>query len=64
MASSDGHYVNVHSDSFQEYLRVLDDQLHIIVENYRIEGMQETYSPIRIKKQIVPVRYFCFTLYE
>ncbi|KAK8792404.1 hypothetical protein WA588_004902, partial [Blastocystis sp. NMH] len=26
MASSDGHYVDVHSDSFQEYLRVLDNQ--------------------------------------
>jgi len=26
--------------------------------------MQEIYSPIRIKKQIVPVRYFCFPLYE
>ena len=64
MASSDGHYVDVHSDSFQEYLRVLDNQLHIVIGNSYVEGMQEIYSPIRIKKQIVPVRNFCFPLYE
>lgn len=33
MASSDGHYVDAHSDSFQEYLRVLDNQLHIVIGN-------------------------------
>lgn len=33
MASSDGHYVDVHSDSFQEYLRVLDNQLHTVIGN-------------------------------
>lgn len=31
MDSSDGHYVDVHSDSFQKYLRVLDNQLDFVV---------------------------------
>ena len=31
MDFSDGHYVDVHSDSFQEYLRVLDNQFGFAV---------------------------------